>query len=126
MDGLPKYLIDMDPDSRLVLWLDWAIDRQDLLKLMEVHYPKAIRFSRGDVLTSSVYSLPELLCEEFAIDMDQQRDVSIAIVAERDGKFQTALSLGCSRIGQLNDRDIIAQIQAKFGLEPPPMAHRCS
>ncbi|KAF9031683.1 hypothetical protein BDZ89DRAFT_1158804 [Hymenopellis radicata] len=117
MDGLPKSLCDMDPNSKLVppkYWLGWAIDRQDLLKLMKVHYPQDVGFSR----TSAVYSLPRLLWEEFAIEPDQQRYLAIGIVAERDGKFQTALSVGCSRIGMLG-KEVIAQIQAKFGLEPP-------
>ncbi|KAF9031665.1 hypothetical protein BDZ89DRAFT_1131734 [Hymenopellis radicata] len=120
LNELPRYLRDptifpkWEPPT---LWLGWVITEEDLLKLVEAHYPE--RLIPGGPSRSSIYDLPEALCEEFHVDPKLLECVDIAFVARQDGEDTTALSVGCTAIGVL-DEQTRNNIQAKFGLQRPP------
>ncbi|KAF8918757.1 hypothetical protein CPB85DRAFT_1281224, partial [Mucidula mucida] len=122
MHELPRYLTDTTvfPSwDAPTLWLGWIISSEDLLKIVEAHYPDSLMYSAGRPCLSSIHALPQSLRDEYHIEPELHECVDIAIVARPDAKRTTALSVGCSNVGVIS-LQTIEDIQNKFGLQRSP------
>ncbi|KAF9031681.1 hypothetical protein BDZ89DRAFT_1158802 [Hymenopellis radicata] len=122
LNEIPLYLCDTTVFPKWdapTLWLGWLITSEDLLKLAVAHYPERLIRRKNGPSRSSIYALPDALREEFHVDPKLLECVDIAFVAQQDGKRTTALTVGCTGIGVL-DEQTRNNIQAKFGLQRPP------
>ncbi|KAF9031647.1 hypothetical protein BDZ89DRAFT_1131719 [Hymenopellis radicata] len=122
MNELPRYLTDPDMVPKWeapILWLGWLITEEDLLKLVEAHYPDEYDLCQGEPDVDCIFNLPDALRKEYDVSPRMHECVDIAIVARQDGTRTTALSVGCSSIGIIK-LQTVEDIQTKFGLQRPP------
>ncbi|KAF8918754.1 hypothetical protein CPB85DRAFT_1249542 [Mucidula mucida] len=95
LNELPRYLFDPTIFPQWVpptLWLGWVITEEDLLKIVDAHYPERCIRTKNGPSRRSIYTLPRAICEEFNVDPKVSDCVDLALWLSRMEGGDSAVS----------------------------------